>query len=128
MYFLLSGTVYLPGDAVLITDIGRFTDTTLEGTANSLVCHTGNVNTQCCRGSDGGNVGEWFFPDGSMVPRHSAGGPWTRSGFTEQVRLNRNTDTLVPTGDFSCRVLDSDGVILNEVVTVILGKCHSMDR
>ena len=127
LFFSVSGTVYLPGDTVLITDIGNFTDPTLEGAANSLVCHTDNVNTQCCRGSDGGNVGEWHFPSGTIVPRNSAGGDLTRSGFAQQVRLNRNTNTLTPTGDFSCRVPDWGGVTQSAVITVIVGRCPSIN-
>jgi hypothetical protein len=56
LYFTLNNTVYLPGDTVLITDIGEFIDVVDPGT--SLVCRTEHVNTQCCRGSDGGRVGE----------------------------------------------------------------------
>ncbi len=124
LYFSLSGTMYQPGDSVLITDIGVFTAPTLEGTGSSLVCHTDNVNTMCCRGVDGGNVGDWYFPDGTIVPRNSEGGAITRSGFTQQVRLNRNNaNALMPTGDFSCRVPEENDltVICRNDITVILG-------
>jgi hypothetical protein len=60
LYFTLGDTVYLHGDTVLITGIGVFVvggdDPVDPGT--SLVCRTEHVNTQCCRGSDGGRVGE----------------------------------------------------------------------
>ncbi len=123
LYFSLSGTVYQPADSVLITDIGAFTAPTLEGAASSLVCHTENVNSMCCRGADGGRAGDWYFPNGTIVPRNSEGGAITRSGFTQQVRLNRKTDTLMPTGDFSCRVPDGTNstVIHSEDIAVILG-------
>ncbi len=120
--------MYLPGATVLITDMGSNTGGTLEGTANTLVCDTRNINTPCCRGSDGQNVGEWFFPpvgsaDGVIVPRNSVGGPITRSGFTQQVRLNRNTDTLTPTGEYTCMVPDETGAVTeSESITVIAGK------
>ena len=109
LYFTLSGTVYLPGDTILITTIG------VSGTDpdSSLVCVTSNVNTQCCRpidgpGDSGGNVGEWYFPDGTIVPRNSAApsAGFTRSGFTHEVRLNRRNDAMLPTGIFECRVPD----------------------
>ena len=111
---MLNGVVYLPGDSVLITDIGVFNGF---GAASSLVCHTSNVNTQCCRLSDGGRVGEWFFPNGSMVLRNNSNQNlyFTRSGFTHQVRLNRrienaprieNASTLELIGEYSCRVPD----------------------
>ena len=102
LYFTLSGTVYLPGDAILITAIG------VSGTDadSSLVCVTSNVNTQCCRGGDGGNVGEWYFPDETIVPRNSAApsADFTRSGFTHQVRLNRRNSAMSPTGIYECIV------------------------
>ena len=98
--------MYLPGDAVLITDIGVFSTQNDPGT--SLVCVTSNVNTQCCRGSDGGNVGEWHFPDGTMVPRNSVApsADFVRSGFIHQVRLNRRNNARSPTGTYVCRVPD----------------------
>ncbi len=119
--------MYQPGDSVLITDIGTFTGPTLEGAGSSLVCHTDNVNTLCCRGADGDKVGEWHFPNGTILPRQGEGGAITRTAFTEQVRLNRNSaNTLMPTGDFSCRVPNeiNSTVIHTNVITVILGTCE----
>ena len=111
--------MYLPGDSILITDIGEFTSSTDPG--RSLVCVTSNVNTQCCRGSDGGNVGEWYFPDGTMVPRNSdaPSADFTRTGFTHEVRLNRKNDALTPTGTYECRVPDSG----TGSVTIAIGEC-----
>ena len=94
--------VYLPGDTVLITTIGDSgTDPDL-----SLVCVTGNFNIDCCRENDGGNVGEWYFPSGTIVPRRSSApsADFTRSGFTHQVRLNRRSSAMSPTGTYECRV------------------------
>ena len=110
--------MYLPGDT--ITDIGAQMST---DPGRSLVCVTSNVNTQCCRGSDGGNVGEWYFPNGTMVPRNSRASRsanFTRSGFTHEVRLNRRNSATSPAGTFECRV--PDGVteeLVNASVTLI---------
>jgi hypothetical protein len=114
----LNNTVYLPGDTVLITDIGVFVVDFDPGT--SLVCRTEHVNTQCCRGSDGGNVGEWFDPDGTQLPR--LGGDLTadfsRSGYAQQVRLNRRNNAMSPTGAFECRVPTYYGsVVANITIT-----------
>ena len=106
LYFTLAGTVYLPGDTVLITDIGVFTSATAAGAGTSLVCVTTNVNTECCRVIDnpnGGALGEWHFPNGTIVPRYSAdpNADFSRSGFTNEVRLNRgNTAAMSPTGAY----------------------------
>ena len=130
LYFSVSGTVYQPGDSVLITDSGAVTGPSLEGAANSLVCHTDNVNTRCCRGSDnpdGGRVpAEWLFPDGGTVPGNTgnSGLDFTRSGFTQQLRLNRRNNALTPTGGFTCRVPDGvdSAVTHSEVITLIVGE------
>ncbi len=125
LYFTLSGTVYLPGDSVLITDIGEFTSQTLRGGASSLVCDTSNVNRYCCRASDGGSVGEWFFPNGTMVLRNSGNenADFTRSGFTHQVRLNRRNNALMPTGEYLCTVPHVSREHINATITLIVGKC-----
>ena len=106
---MFNKTVYLPGDTLRITDIG-YTDSDYSPVRSSLVCISSNVNTQCCRRSDGGNVGEWFFPNGSMVPRYSYSdnyyGDFTRSGFSQQVRLNRRNNAITPFGVYTCRVPD----------------------
>ena len=97
----------LPGDSVLITDIGenRFDD------GAPLACVTTNVNMNCCRNSDGGNVGEWYHPDGTIVLRwanvnYLVDAVFTRSGFTHEVRLNRRDNAMGPLGVYSCIVPD----------------------
>jgi hypothetical protein len=126
LYFTLGNTVYLPGDTVLITDIGVFvagSDRVNPGT--SLVCRTDYVNTQCCRGIDGGNVGEWFDPDGNELPRFSdtdAEADFSRSAYTHQVRLNRRNNAMSPTGAFECRVPPTGGgAPVNASITISTG-------
>ena len=97
----------LPGDSVLITDIG---DSKLDGGV-PLACVTTNVNMACCRGRDGGRVGEWYHPDGTIVPRNtdvdsSVDNVFTRSGFTHEVRLNRRDNVMGSLGVYSCIVPD----------------------
>ena len=68
-------------------------------------------------------MGEWFFPDGTIVPRQGAAptADFTRSGFTQQVRLNHRNNAMTPTGVFECRVPARDygggGELTSEVVT-----------
>ena len=106
---MLGNNIYLPGDSVLITDIGE-QPVTRSDAGSTLVCVTTNVNSDCCRGADGGNVGEWFYPDGSMVPRLSAIGLtmdiFTRVGYTCQVRLRRVGSPTGPLGAYRCDVPD----------------------
>jgi hypothetical protein len=108
--------VYLPGDGVLITDIGVFVedgDNPNVDPGTSLVCRTEYVNTQCCRSSDGGNVGEWFDPDGNLIPRFSRvpNADFSRRGYAQQVRLNRKNNATSPTGMYECRVPNGDIVV-----------------
>lgn len=122
LYFTLRGSQYLPGDAALVQDIGTFGGTDPEFTGGALTCHTDNVNTQCCRQIDGGNIGEWFFPNGTIVPRnsdHAGRSAFTRSGSTRQVRLNRNLDVMGPLGVFECRVPDSSGKLQNASIAIV---------
>ena len=65
---MLENNVYIPGDSVPITDIGPQPGNRSDA-GSTLVCVTTNVNTACCRGSDGGAIGEWYYPNGTRVPR-----------------------------------------------------------
>ena len=112
--------MYLPGDTVLITAIGVQTSPIDPGT--SLVCNTNNVNTECCRGSDGGRVGEWYFPDGREVPRNDELEAFSRSGFTWQVRLNRRNNAQGPTGVYECGVPPlGGGTLVTASITIAAG-------
>jgi hypothetical protein len=130
LYFTLNSTVYMPGDTVSITDIGVFVGGGSPANVNpgaSLVCKTEHVNTQCCRGSDGGGVGEWFDPDGNLLPRfgdsEAPNANFSRSGYTHQVRLNRRNNATSPTGVFECRVpLMGGGALVVARITIITGQ------
>ena len=125
LYFTLAGTLYLPGDTVLITEIGDFPPATVPtDPGTSLVCVTSNVNTECCRGSDnpnGGRQGEWFF-NGNIIPRNSASLDFSVSGFTEQVRLNRRNNAIGPTGVYECGVPPlGGGAVVTASITIATG-------
>ena len=89
------------------------------------MCVTTNINTQCCRGSDGGNGGDWYFPDGTQVLRGTASGNFGRTGSTHQVRLNRLSSVFEPVGAYECRVPDSNGVEQVAVVNIQLSKSYT---
>ena len=125
LYFMLNGVEYPPGSTVLIEDIGSFQGSDPSQPGSSLVCVTTNINTQCCRGSDGGNVGEWYYPDGTIVPRNRNPGssPFSRTASMEQVRLNRRfADVFAPLGEYACRVPDSSGVMQSAFIKIGTGK------
>ncbi len=126
----MSGTVYLPGDTILITDVGDGFpgDSNPPGPGPSLVCVTSNVNTMCCRGSDNPNgdaQGNWLFPDGAIVLGNSVNpnGDFTRSSHTREIRLNRKrTDVISPTGVYTCEVPDESDNTITHRATITLGE------
>ena len=134
LYFTLNGVVYLPGETVLITDIGEV-DGQLPFRARisradpgrSLVCATRNVNTQCCRPSDDNprmsrRIGQWHFPDGSAVFPLGFGFNFARRGFAQEVRLERRNNVMSPTGKYECRVPDEDTLeLVNASITLTTG-------
>ena len=90
----------------------------------------------CCRKKDnlsnnshGGAVGEWYFPNGSMVPRFGSNSPFYRIGGPHQVRLARANTTLpVPLGIYRCEVPDGiDGIIYNVsiIISVVGQNAHA---
>ena len=96
LYFTLSGTVYLPGDTILINDIGS-SNAGYSDPQSSLVCVTTNVNTHCCRGADnpnGGGIGEWYFPNGTRI-LNTPDTNFYRTRYTQQVRLNHRNNCHV---------------------------------
>jgi hypothetical protein len=112
IFFELNGVRYESGSTIIVTEVEASTISTgLLNPDASLVCMTSEVNTECCRGRDGGNVGEWVFPDGSVVPRsqNHRNGDFSRSGFAQQVRLNRRNDAMGPLGTYSCVVPPMSG-------------------
>ena len=96
LYFIFNSTVYLPGDIVLITNIGR-SHISQPNAGLSLVCVTANVNEE--------GVGNWFFPNGSFVPNRT-NTAMTRSAFAQQIRLDHNNGTILPIGMYTCEVPD----------------------
>ena len=114
---MLGNTIYLPGDSVLITDIGEQLLENRAVVGSTLVCVTTNVNTDCCRSSDnfnsnpyGGAVGDYYYPNNSIVIRGNAieigTNTFSRYGYTHQVRLASVGNPLGPLGNYSCIVPD----------------------
>ncbi len=135
----MSGTVYLPGDTIPISDVGdSFPPYSSYNPVNpvdpgpSLVCVTSNVNTNCCRGADhpgSGSVGNWFYPDGTIVIGNSynyyyGNSNFTRSSHTQQIRLNRKRpDVMSPTGVYTCEVPDGSNTTMIHTANITLGEC-----
>ena len=110
----MNNNILLPNDVVLISDIGDIfirPPKTQQFPGSALVCVTTNVNTDCCRGSDknnnthGGLVGQWFFPNSTIVPRPNNSFSFSRRGGDDQVGLTKLVDkTAGPPGVYRCDV------------------------
>lgn len=123
---MLNGIRYEPGATISIIDVGTSQyETGFANADSSLMCVTSHVNTQCCREEDGRSMGEWHYPNGSMIQRNHRNreGDFTRSGYAQEVRLNRRNDAISPSGIYSCRVPgrgNCDNMI--HVANITLGK------
>ncbi len=135
LYFIFNSTEYLAGDTLPITDVGDSflpnNKTKQVDPGPSLVCVTSNVNTNCCRSADhGGNgpVGNWLYPNGTIVLSNNPNIDFTRSFHFQKIRLNRKrTDVIFPTGVYTCMVPDSSNTATIHTATITLGECHCMN-
>ena len=100
MYLTLGGQPYRNGSHILIDEI--------EGDDGALLCITDLV--QCCRSGDtpgeGGALGEWLYPNRSLVRVKDSGDDFYRTRDLGIVRLNRRNSAMFPTGQFCCMVPD----------------------
>ena len=130
----MNGKKYLPGASVLISDIGSQPADNRSDPGSTLVCVTTNVNNACCRGEDNkymtnvmaGAVAEWYYPDGTPVPRPDGGNvvDFVRVGFTLHLRLARQISTSTPPlGVYTCQVPDpSTGFVYSASITIYQGR------
>jgi hypothetical protein len=74
---------------------------------NILKCHTDKMG--CCRppwASSG--IGEWQFPNGSVVRRNGDGDDFYRDRGSGVVNLNWRQNARIPPGLFCCEIPDPD--------------------
>jgi hypothetical protein len=71
-------------------------------------------------------VGEWFDPDGNLLPRFNRdrSASFSRSAYTHQVRLNRRNNAMSPIGLFECRVPPMGGgaLVVANITIIIIGE------
>ena len=105
----LNGTTITNNSIVLLQNIG-------EGDAGALLCTTDR--TACCTHALG-LAGQWFYPDGRMVPimdpaPPAIAEPFYRNRGTSLIRLNRRPNqglSVVYTGVYCCQIPDQNNVI-----------------
>jgi hypothetical protein len=66
----------------------------------------------CCGHGYKDRAGEWFFPDGTAVPRQDSAMTFYRNrGDDGTVNLNRLSGIMMPTGLFCCEVPDAVDIV-----------------
>ena len=77
--------------------------------SNSLLCVTDN--TACCARDQvpgRGILGDWYYPNGTLVPNNADGLDFYRNRGPSVVRLNRRRGGM--TGIYYCEIPDTTGV------------------
>ena len=69
--------------------------------SDSVVCHS-DLST-CCSGYDGVHRGDWYFPDGSVLPYPGISIP-IYEGRTAQIAVIHRTTATGPTGIYRCDI------------------------
>lgn len=77
---------------------------------NALKCTTDKV--PCCRSlGDTSLIGEWYFPNHTLVPGQRSTDFFRSRGFEDgTVNLNRMSGATSPTGLFCCRLPDANDI------------------
>lgn len=103
--FFLGGTPYSNNSQVCIEKIGV--------AENALSCRTNHP--ECCKTS---RRGEFFYPNGTMVPIKKAGQGFYRDRGEGEIHLNRVEGIMFPTGKFRCEIPNSSGEMQNLYITL----------
>ena len=89
----------------------------------ALECHTDD--TTCCRGIDnppnGTGRGEWYYPDGTVVPPPGCGTGLYRTRDHMVIRLNRPGIETESTGLYRCEIPGAGGVIITRYMALTSG-------
>ena len=114
---LFKGKIYGNNSLFLINEIGR------TNSHCALQCVTDQGI--CCRQRSKyyRYIGEWYFPDGSIVPREDMGTDFYRNRANNPgtVNLNRVSNAIIsPTGQYCCHV--PDNATVNQILCAYIGK------
>ena len=115
------GTAVYANNSVIdinLVEVGFVGDQITYGGA--LECHTDD--TTCCRGIDdppnGVGTGEWYYPNGTVVPPPNSGNSIYRTRDHMVIRLNRRYDITEPSGVYTCVIPGAGGVIIIRYITL----------
>ena len=112
LQLIFQGVSYPNNSLLSLNDIGN------NSTGSAILCTTNK--SPCCSTSPN-RVGEWYYPDGSVVPNNVAGEVFYRGrGDDQTIRLSRRNNAQSPTGSFCCELPDNSD--LTHRLCVSLGK------
>ena len=74
---------------------------------DTVRCHT-DLET-CCTGNQGIHRGDWYFPDGSVLPFASSNGDIVLDREPQEVLIRRRNNAMSPTGIYHC-VIETNAV------------------
>ena len=112
VYLLLKGIFYANNSDIFVNEIGEMDHISLiPNQNNALQCITDK--SPCCQ-SIPNRAGEWYFPNGTVIPGPTGHGPvFYRSrgpddGTVNLNYINSTLPTLSPTGFFCCVLPNMD--------------------
>ena len=107
--------VNLPNHAYVdLTTVGE----DISASGDTVRCHT-DLST-CCTGSQGVHRGDWYFPNGTLLPFYTHSDEDIVEDREPQVlHLRRRNNAMSPTGIYRC---DIETVAVNDNVDTITGE------
>ena len=89
----------LPNHAyVNLTTVGD----NITGSGDTVRCQT-NLET-CCTGNQGIHRGDWYFPDGSVLPFSSTNNDIVKDREPQELHIRRRNNAMSPTGIYRCDI------------------------
>ena len=115
-YVSFMGQTLVNHSYVDLTTVGSASDN-----SDGVVCHT-DLST-CCASAQGIHRGDWYFPDGTVLPFIGNSVPIDEGRAAERVIIRRTNDANGPTGIYRCdiptnAVHDDSDISVREAVYV----------
>ena len=124
-----STAVYANNSVIDINLVGKGFEEPQVTSGGALECHTDD--TTCCRGIDDTpneiGRGEWYYPNGTVVPPPPGDTRFYRTRDHMVIRLNRVVVTE-PAGEYRCEIPGAGGVTITRFITLTTEseiKCNS---
>ena len=95
VHFVLRGQPLANNSVIAFSDVGEL--------ANALLCRTNLTN--CC-GTLPNRFGQFYYPNGTLVPIQKEGAGFYRNRGDQEIRLHRRSGVVSPTGKYHCEIPD----------------------